>query len=420
MKKSFSDLRRELDDYYRQPREQDFIDTHYVDIADYPEGTERQFTGEETVSHSPEQIDEISKKKLGQYLKKASDDMAMKADKAGREGKHAGFVTYKRRQGVHKAIDRLAKEELDIATEETMTKAQITKRDEIADAIIKDNKADMKKRYGDDWKNVAYAIATKQVMKEGVGEDIQEISKAAMKKYGQAAMQDVLALHDKRSSTSDPEEKKNISKKIAKRDAGMRMAFSKGKKLREEKKLDDIGKEDGDIDNDGDVDASDKYLKKRRSAISKDMKKEEVENLDEISIKKLDAYADAAAKDVVKGLGKRVPNPATGGRTFKYVPPTPDESKKASKRATYMGKAIRKMGDKRKKMKEDLSLDEAYKPGKLTLNDGSSVKLSKQDAELLNKMMKDLNAKNKKNMETVLKTDEAGFEEILGFAREAL
>ena len=39
-----------------------------------------------------------------------------------------------------------------------------------------------------------------------------------------------------------------------------------------EKKLDPVGKEDDDIDNDGDVDDSDKYLAKRRKAISKAMK----------------------------------------------------------------------------------------------------------------------------------------------------
>ena len=42
-----------------------------------------------------------------------------------------------------------------------------------------------------------------------------------------------------------------------------------------EVKLDPVGKEDGDIDNDGDTDASDKYLAKRRKAISKAVKKEE-------------------------------------------------------------------------------------------------------------------------------------------------
>ena len=65
-----------------------------------------------------------------------------------------------------------------------------------------------------------------------------------------------------------------------------------------EKKLDPVGKEDSDVDNDGDVDSSDGYLKKRREAIAKaigkdddkeekdkkdkkDCKKEEVEVIDE-------------------------------------------------------------------------------------------------------------------------------------------
>jgi hypothetical protein len=39
-----------------------------------------------------------------------------------------------------------------------------------------------------------------------------------------------------------------------------------------EKKLDAVGSEDDDVDNDGDTDASDAYLKKRRAAISKSVK----------------------------------------------------------------------------------------------------------------------------------------------------
>ena len=46
--------------------------------------------------------------------------------------------------------------------------------------------------------------------------------------------------------------------------------------LEEKKKLDPVGKEDSDVDNDGDVDKSDSYLMKRRMAIKKAMKKEEV------------------------------------------------------------------------------------------------------------------------------------------------
>ena len=48
----------------------------------------------------------------------------------------------------------------------------------------------------------------------------------------------------------------------------------------QEKKLDPVGKEDGDIDNDGDKDSSDEYLAKRRKAIGKAMKKEELETED--------------------------------------------------------------------------------------------------------------------------------------------
>ena len=62
-----------------------------------------------------------------------------------------------------------------------------------------------------------------------------------------------------------------------------------------EKKLDPVGKEDGDVDNDGDKDSSDEYLMKRRKAIGKamgkDMKKEEVEQVDE-------GIADRARKAV--------------------------------------------------------------------------------------------------------------------------
>lgn len=44
-----------------------------------------------------------------------------------------------------------------------------------------------------------------------------------------------------------------------------------------EAKLDPVGQEDSDIDNDGDSDKSDQYLKNRRKAISKAIAKEEVE-----------------------------------------------------------------------------------------------------------------------------------------------
>ena len=49
----------------------------------------------------------------------------------------------------------------------------------------------------------------------------------------------------------------------------------KKKAVKEAAKLDPVGKEDSDVNNDGKVDKSDKYLKHRRDVISKNIKEEE-------------------------------------------------------------------------------------------------------------------------------------------------
>ncbi len=46
-----------------------------------------------------------------------------------------------------------------------------------------------------------------------------------------------------------------------------------------DEKLDPVGKEDADIDNDGDEDSTDKYLQKRRNAIGKSMKSESLDSI---------------------------------------------------------------------------------------------------------------------------------------------
>ena len=48
---------------------------------------------------------------------------------------------------------------------------------------------------------------------------------------------------------------------------------------RKDEKMDAVGKEDADVDNDGDTDSSDEYLKKRRKAIGKAMKKESLDSI---------------------------------------------------------------------------------------------------------------------------------------------
>ena len=63
--------------------------------------------------------------------------------------------------------------------------------------------------------------------------------------------------------------------------------------LEEKKKLDKVGKEDGDVDNDGDEDDSDEYLMKRRKAIKKAMAKEGFELPDYV----VEAIEEVLAED---------------------------------------------------------------------------------------------------------------------------
>jgi hypothetical protein len=69
---------------------------------------------------------------------------------------------------------------------------------------------------------------------------------------------------------------------------------------------------------------------------------------------------------------------------------------------------------------ESFDMNEAFKAGTMEMNNGDKVKVSKQDAKLLNQMIDDLNPRNKKEMMKVAMLDKNGFEEIVGFAREAL
>jgi len=69
-----------------------------------------------------------------------------------------------------------------------------------------------------------------------------------------------------------------------------------------EKKLDPVGKEDADVDNDGDSDSSDEYLKKRRKAISKAMNKEA---LDPVGKEDADVDNDGDSDSSDKYLKKR-------------------------------------------------------------------------------------------------------------------
>ena len=91
-------------------------------------------------------------------------------------------------------------------------------------------------------------------------------------------------------------------------------------KVMTQEKMDAVGKEDGDIDNDGDKDASDKYLAKRRKTISKAIKNEAVD-LDEAMyhhILKGKVVASGSKSDMMK-LVKKNGAPSHKGADSNYV-----------------------------------------------------------------------------------------------------
>jgi len=83
------------------------------------------------------------------------------------------------------------------------------------------------------------------------------------------------------------------------------------------KKLDPVGQEDGDIDNDGDKDSSDKYLMKRRKAIGKAIKDKKLTNSESKQFHDwrtdfFESMKDTVDNDTVKKVsGKKVNNKIT-------------------------------------------------------------------------------------------------------------
>jgi hypothetical protein len=155
-----------------------------------------------------------------------------------------------------------------------------------------------------------------------------------------------------------------------------------------------------DHNKNGKIDAHDFHLMRKKK------KNEEVEQIDELSQDKLQSYHAKAALDLRKKREKL----DKGTLTMKDL-------KKGQNRVTGLNRAANKMEGVESPTQ---MLDETFKQGVVKLKDGGSVVLKKEDADLLNQMFKDLSAANRKKMQEVAMKDKAGFEEILGFAREAL
>ena len=113
-------------------------------------------------------LDELSKGTLKSYVSAAQQDNKDHADsrRSGDkdEAKYAKDRMIKRSTGIGAAKNRLYKEEVELEERE-MTDAEMKKREDIVKGMKK-GMAGFKERYGDRAKNVMYATANKQAMKD--------------------------------------------------------------------------------------------------------------------------------------------------------------------------------------------------------------------------------------------------------------
>ena len=112
--------------------------------------------------------------------------------------------------------------------------------------------------------------------------------------------------------------------------------------------LDPVGKEDSDVNNDGKVDSSDSYLKKRRAAIGKAMGKD--------SKKMKEGYQRNPEADTRSERQKRMDDPDTGINSAKFrafMAAQQGGSKKAKKKMNEEDKAFNYVVAKLKKQYGD-------------------------------------------------------------------
>lgn len=388
---------------------------------------------------------------------------------------------------------------------EKMTPAQEKKREEIVMAMKKD-KEKLQSRYGESWKAVMYATATKQAMSESV--DLDEALPPHLAKYigkdgdftpevkkrlGKDFMKRMRVPSKKKSNVKDvtpkgygPNEELDES---AAGIAQLKKAYEpmRGKKI----SLDNAKKLSAIMDKFSDDKAMLMKLVKAdipfvtQSAVTKlitkhNMKGAEInkmrkEELDEKApkMKMTDIMRDRGKKAGpqtyqvdIEGAGRATVKAAnekmaiqkamTQMKINKKIKPLPkatvkvmeevglDEANPAKmsddvlkSKLSQMEKSLKTRGDspaiqfeikrltkemKKRGIQEEAGLDEAFKINATNqkLNDGSMVKISKDDASALNGLYNSLNPANAKTMSKKMMQDKKSYGEILAFAKQAM
>ena len=373
-----------------------------------------------------EELDEISKKTLGSYVTKASYDAAKHAARYGGGSKPGAFVkAHQRLAGIKKASDKLTKEEVEqldelspntlhsyikkaagnMAGNAAVAAAQ-------ASSSMKKSSPDVKRKIKNRMMGISGAsgrLADKANMAEDAYEEIpMMLSQLEFICYAAEEIMDYLEM------TPDPEEWYQNKLATAHQSMMSLYSYARGEMRMATRSnsgyYDDMYGEETELEEDITKMSHGRLKWHMNSGVphgsyTKDeMKKERDRRL------KTDPMGYRSAK---AGL-----NEVTHTALKKTVSYTDAEGKSRTKNVPVS--RVDRDDEGEEKIRESVEIIEAFNQGIIKLKDGSSVILKKEDADLLNKMLKDLSSMNRKAMQEVALKDKVGFNEILGFAREAL
>ena len=265
----------------------------------------------------------------------------------------------------HLAKKELAKQKVKEEVDLDETNAQKKKREDIIMGMKK-NSDELKRRYGDKWRSVMYATATKKVQEEvkldeaildydnfvGKGKEMWKVTWSGSSGRGAGGLKRTTGMSGIPVGSSEDDVKKIWQKK------------NKDKK----------------------------FISAKKVGI-----REEVE-------------LDEGDKVTVKPKGN--------SRYFTIIKTTNTKSYPIGDEISDDDISMMQSDGKVKvDIKESTELDGVFKAGSMKLNDGSSVKLSSDDASALNELFKSLNSNNKSKMKQILNQSKKGYNEILSFAK---
>ena len=173
--KSFKQMLDETVERRNAPDENNFIDKHLVDKKEHPVAKDDQFISKHKKAKRP-------------------------ADHADGQDKEVYEERMIECPDCGESYEKGEEHECDLEESKDMTKAQMTKREEIVKSM-KSKMSEFKDRYGDKAKDVMYATATKMAMKEET--DLQEDVISDLKSIVKSKSRKRVKLEDGSSLTVD-------------------------------------------------------------------------------------------------------------------------------------------------------------------------------------------------------------------------